>query len=257
MSAAPSLPELQQEFAAAVLGTDTALAEWVAGNGLAPEARLQIYRNIVFNNLSAALRTAYPAVVKLVGEDFFDAAAARYIRDYPSPSGNLQDYGARFPELLAALPEAAALAYLADVARLEWARQESYLAAEAAALDVTALAGIPDKQLDALRLLPHPSLRLVESAHPIWDIWRFCQESAPQQLTLSGEGQALLIWRETRQLVMQPVTGGQRRFVAGLLRGAALAEAHENALNIEPHFDLGAGLHALLQAGLITGYSTH
>ena len=258
MNTAPSLLNLQADFARWMLGErGLPLPEVVAGNGLAPAARLQIYQNIIFNNLTAALRTDYPAVLKLVGEDFFESAAARYIREYPSRSGNLQDFGAAFPKCLAAMPEAATLPYLGDVARLEWARQESYLAADAAPLDAAALASLPEDQHATLRLVLHPSLRLVESAHPIWDIWMFCQEAAPQRLNLSGEGQALMVWRDTRQLVMQPMAGGQREFVAALLGKKPLAVAHASAVTAESQFDLTACLHWLLQTGLITGYSTN
>ncbi|MGH8320535.1 MAG: HvfC/BufC family peptide modification chaperone, partial [Gammaproteobacteria bacterium] len=170
MNTAPSLHKLQTGFARWMLGErGLPLPETVAGNGLDSEARLQIYRNIIFNNLTAALRTAYPAVLKLVGEDFFSGVAARFIRDYPSSSGNLQDFGAAFPECLAAIPEVAALPYLADVARLEWARQQAYLAADAEPLDPYALGTVPDDRQGALRLTLHPSVRLLESPYPILD----------------------------------------------------------------------------------------
>ncbi len=256
MNTAPSLHDLQTDFARWMLGEHgLPLPEVVAGNGLAPAARLQIYQNIIFNNLTAALRTDYPAVLKLVGEDFFESAAARYIRGYPSRSGNLQDYGAAFAEFLAAMPEAASVPYLADVARLEWARQESYLAADAAPLDAAALAGLPEDQHARLCLTLHPSLRLVESAHPIWDIWKFCQQTAPRRLNLSGEGQALMVWREASQLAMQPVAGGQRKFVAALLCGTPLAAAHKSAVDADPDFDLTACLHWLFSIQLVTGCS--
>jgi len=255
MRAAPSLPELQRAFCAAVLATDTSLTEWVSGNGLDPKARLQIYRNIVFNNLAAALRTAYPAVLKLVGEEFFEGAAARYIRDYHSTSGNLQDYGERFPEFLARMPEAASLAYLPDVARLEWARQESYLAADAELPDSAVLAGIPENQ--QLELSLHPSVQLVTSTHPIWDIWMFCQQTTPEHLDLSGEGQTVLIWRDAQQLAMQPLESGQRELVATLLAGETLAAAHAYAVAANSGFDVAACLQWLLQNNLVTDYSLH
>lgn len=256
MSAVPSLPELQRAFCAAVLTTDHSLAEWVAGNGLEPEARLQIYRNIVFNNLTAALRIAYPAILKLVGEEFFEGAAARYIRDYPSTSGNLQDYGAHFPEFLARMPEATRLAYLPDVARLEWARQESYLAADATPINPVALTQIPDNRHADLKLILHPSVRLVESKHPIWDIWMFCQQTTPEHLDLSGEGQTVLIWREATQIAMQPLALEQGEFITSLLANESLTKAQAGATAVAPDFDLTACLHDLLQAGLVTDMQT-
>lgn len=258
MNAAPSLPELQRRFADALLGSaDAVPADWIAGNGLGADARVQIYRNLVRNNHAAALRTAYPAVLKLVGEDFFEAAAARYLRANGSNSGNLQDYGGAFPAFLAHMPEAAGLAYLPDVARLEWARQESYLAADAEPLNPAALADPPEAGFAELKPALHPSVRLVVSDHPIFDIWMFCQQTAPERLNLSGKGQTVLTWREERQLAMQPLVHGQSEFIGALLAGETLASAHADALTAEPGFDLITGLRWLVQTGLITGLSNH
>lgn len=257
MNAAPSLPELQQSFADAVLGTGRIPDDWIAGNGLNPQARLQIYRNLILNNHSAALRTAYPAVLKLVGEDFFDAAAARYLQARGSGSGNLQDYGAAFPEFLADMPEAADLAYLPDVARLEWARQESFLAADAPPLAPETLAQIPEDRFAELALALHPSMRLTVSPHPIWDIWMLCQQPAPERRELSGAGQAVLIWRAERQLAMQPLTDGEEGFIAALLDGKPVTVAYEDASTADLSFDVSACLQWLLQSGLIIYLITH
>ncbi|MGH8282936.1 MAG: DNA-binding domain-containing protein [Gammaproteobacteria bacterium] len=256
MNTTPSLHSLQTGFARWMLGErGLPLPETVAGNGLASEARLQIYRNIIFNNLTATLRTAYPAVLKLVGEEFFDGAAARYIRDYPSASGNLQDFGAAFPECLAAIPETAALPYLADVARLEWLRQQAYLAADAQPLEPNALAALPDDKQDILRLTLHPSIRLFESPYPILDIWGFCQQDNGERLALRDAGQRVLIWRAETQIAMQALAHVQYVFLKSLLDGQMLADAHMPATQIEPDFDMGACLRWLFSMQLITDYS--
>ena len=256
MNAAPSLPELQRRFADVLLGqVDVVPSTWIAGNGLDPQARVQIYRNLVLNNHAAALRTAYPAILKLVGEDFFDAAAARYLREYGAASGNLQDYGAAFPEFLTHMPEAAAFAYLPDVARLEWARQESYLSADAEPLNPVTLADIPEDRLTHLKLALHPSVRLVASRHPIWDIWMFCQQQTPAHLDLSGESQAVLIRRDGHQLAMQPLARGQSGFIATLLAHETFAAALARAVAADEDFDVATCVRSLAQTGLITGYS--
>ncbi|MDE2197046.1 MAG: putative DNA-binding domain-containing protein [Gammaproteobacteria bacterium] len=255
MSTAPSLPELQRAFTRWVLGDQQVpLPQWVAGNGLASEIRLGIYRNTIFNNLTAALHTAYPAVLKLVGEDFFEGAAARYIREQPSRSGNLQDYGAAFPALLAQMPEAAGLAYLADVARLEWARQEAWLAADADALGPETLAAVPEDRQTALRLQLHPGLRLVASAHPVLAIWEFCQQDKPDHLQLDQAGQRVLLWRDNSQVAMRGITADWYGLLTLLLAGESLAGATQTTLlNASPDFDLGACLRMLFAAGLVTG----
>ncbi|MDE2236068.1 MAG: putative DNA-binding domain-containing protein [Gammaproteobacteria bacterium] len=251
MNNAPSLPELQRQFAAAVAGgTPAALLDTVSGKGLDPAARLQIYRNIVHNNHAAALRTAYPAVLKLVGEDFFESVAARYFRDRPTSTGNLQDYGADFPDYLTRLPEVSGLAYLPDIALLEWARQESILATDAEPVSITEIA--KTTQPDHLRITLHPSLRLVSSAHPVLDIWRFCQETDPGNLELSGKSQNVLVWRDGPQIAMQEIDAGVYAFIAALLSTEPLVAAHETALQAAKDFDLSQCLHWLFTNGLVT-----
>ena len=254
MTTAPSLLELQREFMAWVLGDSSAdAAASVRGNGLAPDARLGIYRNIVFSNLTATLATDYPAIKALVGEAFFESTAARYIRDEPSRSGNLQDYGARFPEFLACLPEAASLPYLADVARLEWARQESLLAADAMQLDPARLMDIPDDKQHALQLQLHPSLRLVDSVHPILDIWLFCQNPDGKRLNLDGNGQCVMLWRSDSQIAMRAIDPALRILLHSMQTGASLAAAHYAATAADEDFDLNTALQSLFADALITG----
>lgn len=256
MHTALSLHKLQSEFARWMLGEQAAvLAETVSGNGLAPEARLQIYRNIVFNNLTAALSTAYPAVLKLVGEEFFDGAAARYIRDYPSVSGNLQDFGAQFAECLGSISETATLPYLADVAQLEWARQQAYLAADAAPLEPGALTTVADDKQNDLRLALHPSVHLFESNYPVLDIWGFCQRDTDERLTLGDTGQLVLIWRTDIQISMQALTKAQYAFSDSLMKQDTLGSAQAHALDLGTDFDVSIFLRWLFSEKLITGYS--
>jgi len=51
--------------------------------------------------------------------------AQGYVLAVPSVSGDLEDYGSRFPAYLAGVERAHGLPYLVDVARLEWALLQS------------------------------------------------------------------------------------------------------------------------------------
>lgn len=94
MHAAPALPELQRQFLAALydVGVPGPVSA-IDGHGLEPDARLRIYRKSGAAIHTGALRTSYPAVLALVGEDFFDQTALGYRRARPSRSGNLQIFG--------------------------------------------------------------------------------------------------------------------------------------------------------------------
>ena len=76
----PSLRELQQEFAAAVLAGDGAAAAVRddAPTNAAAE-RIAIYRRAVFANYRNALGATYPVVKRLVGAPFFDAAVDAFV----------------------------------------------------------------------------------------------------------------------------------------------------------------------------------
>jgi len=226
MSTAPSLVELQTAFYARVMHGDDTILPWVVNHGLAATQRMKIYQHIVENTLSEALHTSYPAIALLVGDVFFDQAADQYMRSYPPESGNLQTYGAQFPAFLAQMKEAASLPYLADVARLEWARQQTYLAADAHAMDASAFA----QQLQAfenhgIQLKLHPAVQLVTSAHRIFDIWHYCMEHDSDPLDLEGGGQAVLLWRDGMRLAMQVIDSPTAGFLRDILHGVNTHDA--------------------------------
>jgi hypothetical protein len=66
-----------------------------------------------------ALQANYPAVTRLVGEDWFRAAAAAYASTNPPRTPMLVEYGASFPDFLTSFAPAAELPYLPAVARLD------------------------------------------------------------------------------------------------------------------------------------------
>lgn len=164
----PTLHEVQQAFSATLRGEDEGgLAEWVVAEDFSAAERIGIYRNSCRSVTVEALRVTYPAVERLVGRDFFELAAERFCAGHPPGSGYLNAYGGAFADFLAALPEAAAaLRYLPDVARFEWALSGAANADDAPFLDLAALAGVPPDQHENLRFAPHPSVRLLELQYP-------------------------------------------------------------------------------------------
>lgn len=250
MSAAPVLRELQRGFADAVSGRGGDAARWVTGAGLAPAARLQVYAHAIASTQIDTLRGAYPAVLALVGAEFFETAAARYRLRHPSTRGNLQAFGGAFADFLAAMPEVAALAYLPDVARLEWLRQEAALAADAAPLDPAALLAALDAPA-SLQLVLHPSLRLLASAHPVLTIWRYATSPESERLQLDGRGEQVALWRDGGDVALAATDAASHACIAALAAGRDLDAAHAEALACDADFDLAACLQSLITQGLV------
>lgn len=254
MAFLPSLFELQRGFSDALFGRGDAIERWVHGGGLEPSARLRIYRNAVASTQIEALRASYPAVLALVGETFFDAAAARFRQSHPSTSGNLQYFGQAFPQFLAAMSEAQSLDYLADVARLDWLRQESALAADASPLDGTALLSALAADPVRLWLSPHPSVRLLFSKHAVHTLWRFAHAPTAEGLQLGGSGEKVIVWRVGQEGAMATLDAASFAFVVALTDGLDLDSAHDQALKVDSRFDLTACLRSLIAQEMFSDF---
>jgi len=252
----PSLRELQQAFAAAVYDDDAALLAHVS-DGIFPAARhVQIYRRNTFANLTDALAADYPVVRRLVGDGFFDYAADGYIRRHPPGSGNLHDFGAAFAEFLVEFPPARSLAYLPDVARLEWARQEAYHAAGATPLGVDALAIVPPKKYDALIFELHPSVRMLVSGYPVLAIWEANQPGVQGETTVNLDqgSEHVLVARCGLSVTMAPLGPDEYELLRAFTESKSLVAANDAAVNAGANFDLMRALHRHLQSGAIIGF---
>lgn len=254
MHAAPSLPELQREFLAALYdaGEPGPIAS-IEGHGLDPDARLRIYRRGCNEIQTAALRTTYPAVLALVGADFFDQTARGYRRAHPSTSGNLQEFGAAFAEYLETLVACRSLAYLPDVARLEWLRQQTALASESQPILSDALADSLDAARAPLRMVLQPSVRLLASRYAVLTIWRYAIHPTAERLTLDEEGERVALWREDGEVAMTALHPASFACIEALSRGFSLDATQAAAVAVDPDFALAACVGSLQQHGLITG----
>ena len=204
-------------------------------------AALAVYRNNVFGNYRHALRDDYPAVLALVGEDFFHGACDAYTRQHASRSGDLNDFGAAFAAFLESWPPARTLAYLPDVARLEWAIHLAFNAADASPLQLDSLAAVPPERVPQLRFQLHPSAALIGSKYPVFKIWRVSTlaADADEQVDLHAGPDRLLVIRRSTMVEIEPVTPAEWSALKALAADAALADAHADAVAIDVAFDLG------------------
>jgi hypothetical protein len=205
-------------------------------------------------NLSDALRTSYPAVLALVGEDFFEAMAVRYRRQHPSTSGNLQHFGDALAEFMTDMPEASQLRYLPDVARLEWCRQLTALAADATPVDAPRCAEVAVTAPEQLHIRLHPSVHLLRSDYAVLSLWQWCQSpfgTAPRL----DQAELLMLWRDAGEVAMAPLEPATFRCIEMLAGGHDLATAWIGARDIDDTFDLESCLRDLLGHGLVVAFT--
>ncbi|MBJ3763598.1 putative DNA-binding domain-containing protein [Maribius pontilimi] len=241
----PAHRELQAAFGAALTGTGVPPGVIATGD---VARRFAVYRNTVQHSLTDALSQRFPVIRRLVGARFFDAVAGVFIRAHPPRSPVIAVYGAAFADFLDGFPPARRLAYLPDVARLEWARGLAFHAADAAALTPAAFADATAHDPDRVALTLHPCLHLLGSDYPVVSIWRANQPGAdPAPLPAGGE--AALIFRDAGDVPVLPLDPPTFRMIgalaAGKPMGAALAHADQD--------QIARTLSTLLRHGLIVG----
>ena len=252
------LHDLQREFAGVALTNDTsALVPQVLASSGTCERRLRVYRTNTVNSLTDVLKSAFPVTERIVGERFFQAAALAFLERHPPRRPTLYRYGETLPGFLETFEPAQSLVYLPDVARLEWARIESYFAADQDALDPNALADVVPERVESVVLTFHPSVRLIESAFPILKIWTVNQPdySAVPEIDFDVAEQGL-VQRRGQLVVQHPVSRGAFEWLRLIGASTPLGEATSAALAKDSTFDLQDTLRVLLADGSLTGLNS-
>ena len=253
-----ALRELQAEFRQALLGGGVpALDGLIREDGLATDARLDIYRNNVFVSLKQVLKDTFPVVCRLVGEGFFLYATDEFIRGNPPQQACLFAYGDRFADFLAGFPPCRELVYLPDVARLEWLLNVAAHAADSTPPSPAALNSVAEADWPNLIFRLDASLGFLESPWPVDRIWQANQpESDAEAPTELDAGGARLEVRRTGETVLfrrlDPATFVLRSMLAC---GRPLEAAAEAALAADPCFEFTAAFGDLFTSGSVVDWS--
>jgi hypothetical protein len=252
MSAA-SARSTQRAFAGALLDparpVPPGLATW---NGSDPTLRFAVYRNNVVSSLVAALADTFPVLRELVGADFFTAMARLYVAEQPPPSPVLAHYGDGFADWVAQFEPAAAVPYLADMARLERARVRAYHAADAPVLGADAIAArlADPARLPTARLQLHPSVTVLASPWAVVSLWAAHQGRGRLADVDPARPECALVLRFEDDAAVLAIPAATAEFFHRLQRGLPLAEA---AALPEP-LDLGASLALLIRHGAVSAW---
>jgi hypothetical protein len=246
----PPLAATQDGFARSLLRARLQVPSSVAETaGPSRERRFAVYRNNVKASLVAALAAKFPVVHRLVGEEFFEATALVFIERHPPRSPVLAEYGCDFAGFLEGFEPAADLPYLPDVARLEWARQRAFHAADAPPVAIDRLAALAAGDLGSAKLLLHPAARVVVSPWPIVSIWTTNTFDAEvRRIGPDRPGETALVTRPDQDVLVGPLPPGAGPLIAALEEGATLGDA---MANVPDAFDLPTALASLFGAGAV------
>jgi len=249
-----SIPRYDADFAAAIFNPDRPVPAGLAWpDGRALGKRFNVYRNNVVVSLINALRTRFPAVERIVGEEFFAACARVFAMEHPPRSTLMMTYGDGFPAFLSDFDPARELPYLADVARIEAARTRAYHAADAEAPDLRELTELDPDQLFVARLSLHPSVELIRSQFPVVTIWAMNSGEAELEPVDLEQAEDALVARRHDVVLVRRLPPGGAEFLSALLKGNTIGEAAMIGVDASAAFDLTANIAGIIESGILTG----
>lgn len=231
---------------------DTVLG-WLAE----PQAadRFAVYRNNVVRSAIEALRAAYPAINRLVGDNFFSPLAKSYWHAHPPVSRTMTLYGDVFPAYLATYEPARDLPYLESVAAYDRAWLEAHHTVNQSPLEASRIAALDPAALPSLAPGLHASVRLLRHDWPGFEIWRRNRFETDEKASVSirpGD-HAGLVWRPGGEVRYREISRAFWAFLKALGDGMSLEIAATDALSIDPEFDAAAAFGTALSDGLLRG----
>jgi hypothetical protein len=222
-----------------------------------PKKRFDVYRNNVTVSLTGALAAQFPAVCRLLGDEFFQMTAKVFIDRHPPSSPLLFLYGEEFPGFLGNFEQVQDLPYLPDVAQLEWLWAQSYHAADRTPLTPEQLAEIPVDRLDSVRFELHPSTGLLSSPYPAVSLWQTnVTDEEVRVIDIGQGGEDALVVRPALDVQVRRIPPGAHLMISELRLGATLGEAALAVAEQQQDFDLQLALSELLPSGAIVRLET-
>jgi len=224
---------------------------------------LQAYQANAGALAERALAAAYPTVMQLLGDESFAGLSRAFWHRHPPLLGDVARWGAELPAFVAAAEQLAEEAYLADVARLDWAVHCAHTAADGppAPVGLHLLA-----QADPAGLWLHlqPGTAVVASPHPVVSIWQAhhitsvdgTDRFGPVREALAAQqAEVALVHRQGWRVQVMALPAADQVFVQAVLAGQPLATALAASSETTVDFDFERWLVRALQGGWLAGAS--
>lgn len=158
---------------------------------LASSLGLAAYQNNYRSQLVNVLKASYPQLLSRMGEEAFLPVAIHHIDQHPPSSWTLDEYGADFRQTLRAMyphnPD------LEELAWIEWALAESFVAPDATGMAIHELGDI---DWDHAHLRLAPSFRQQVITTNVDAVWSALQDqSDPVEAEMLDAQAGVIVWR--------------------------------------------------------------
>lgn len=188
---------LQTKFQHYLLLSDNNIADdIVETEKVSTEVRLGIYNNAYRSRLIEAFAANYPVIQIYLGHEQFETLANEYIDRYPSHYRSIRWFGDRLELFLQENEPYKNHSYLSELANVEWVMTLVFDAHDSDVATLDTLNRIPPESWIDMRLIPHPSMHLIQSSWntiPVWDA--ITREESPDEISKNAAPITWIFWR--------------------------------------------------------------
>lgn len=238
--AAPKMSELQRLFWQSINQHNLNSSLAFLPEGQSASQRINIYRTNVKATHLAVLSRVYPTCRAILGDKYFKQLALGYIDQTPSTHPDMNKFGDSFPVFIAQCTiqkeELKDLAYLGDLASLEWMLEATYYSADESPFDAINFqrqCSILGKQA-ILKL--QPGVSVLSTPYPIYAIWQSHRENnVLQEHPAIAQKQYMCIYKQDFCTHIELIDQNLFRLLNAILNRASLDEitrlySHESDL---------------------------
>lgn len=181
--------------------------------------RIEIYSAAYFQRLLECLKEDFPATMAVAGEIEFGKLVREYLVEHPPTEPSIDWAGRRFARFLAGQSRIFQPPFLADLAGLEWAISEIFVAPDCAALNAAELRNIAPESWPALLLRMVPASVILECEWRIAGVRRAIENSG-QWSDPAREPATVIIWRRAGQVYFRELEAAENEALKVMSNGA-------------------------------------
>jgi hypothetical protein len=249
------LKELQTQFANHIYNSEnTKIFSEITNHKASIADRMQVYRNNVFGNFESVLEIIYPTTKQIVGEGYFYSLSTLYHQKYYSESGNLDEYGKYFSTLIRSLEKEHNLAYLKDIANLEWKYHWAYFGKDVPVFDLEKFQKLKQKDLFKLKFKLHPSCQLIHSKYPIYSIWNFASVKNKKLNLKELSKEYVLVERANWQVNIHSILESDFWFLKQIKNKKNIFQIYKDLNKKYPNFDIGSSINKYISIGVLSKF---
>lgn len=229
-----TLTMLQHDFQDYVLGKRKRVVRSVqSASRREAVARMDVYARAYELRLLEVLRTDFPALHVLTGDEVFETLGRAYIRAHPSDSPNARWFGNRFPSFIAASEAFASSDVMSEMARFEWAMGLAFDAPDRSPLSLDQLARIPPDQWPGVTFSIHPSVQRLDLAWNVPSFWKAVESHVdPPPLAGAPAPVPWVAWRPQLTSYFRSLESDEARGLAAVMSGESFESVCESLMAV-------------------------